>query len=137
MKHYELTYLISSELSEEEAKTFQDKVASLIQEEGGLLDEKNVILRKKLAYLIKKQTQAFLSTLTFQIEPKKLPPLEKKLKLENQILRYLILIKPPVKEMPVRRKKVPEIVPKKPTPPLKKKVELREIEKKLEEILKE
>lgn len=137
MKSYELTFLISADLAEEEAKQFQDKVTSLIQAEGGILTTRNTILRKKLAYPIKKQTQAFLAILTFQIEPIKLINLEKKLKLENQILRYLILIKPPVKEMPVRRKKVPEIVPKKPLPPSEKKVELKEIEKKLEEILKE
>lgn len=138
MKSYELTYLISANLTEEKAKQLQDKVTSLIQKERGILDEKNVILRKKLAYPIKKQTQAFLAILTFQIEPGKLANLEKKIKSENQILRYLILIKPPIKEILVRRKKVPEIVPKKPFVPLsKKKVELKEIEKKLEEILKE
>ena len=137
MKSYELTYLISADLTEEEAKQFQDKVTSLIQAEGGILAAGSTILRKKLAYPIKKQTQAFLAILTFQLEPIKLIDLEKKLKLENQMLRYLILIKPPVKEMPARRKKVPEIVPKKPFPPSEKKVELKEIEKKLEEILKE
>ncbi len=137
MKSYELTFLISTDLAEEEAKQFQDKIISLIQTEGGILTTRSIILRKKLAYLIKKQIQAFLAILTFQIEPIKLINLEKKLKLESQILRYLILIKPPVKKMPARRKRVPEIVPKEPTiSPLKKKVELKEIEKKLEEILK-
>lgn len=134
MKSYELTFLISGNLSEEEAKQFQDKVTSLIQTEGGILADRGTILKKKLAYPIKKQIQVFLAILTFQLEPIKLFPLEKKLKLENQILRYLILIKRPVKEMPVRRKKVSEIAPlieKKK----REKTELKDIEKKLEEIL--
>lgn len=134
MKSYELAFLISGNLSEEEAKQFQDKVTSLIQTEGGILADRGTILKKKLAYPIKKQIQVFLAILTFQLEPIKLFPLEKKLKLENQILRYLILIKRPVKEMPVRRKKVSEIAPlieKKK----REKTELKDIEKKLEEIL--
>ena len=36
MKFYELTYLISPDLSEEEIKVLQEKVTSLIQEEGVL-----------------------------------------------------------------------------------------------------
>ena len=84
MKSYELTFLISADLSEEEAKQFQDKVTSLIQTEGGILADRGTILKKKLAYPIKKQIQVFLAILTFQLEPIKLFPLEKKLKLENQ-----------------------------------------------------
>jgi small subunit ribosomal protein S6 len=138
MKTYELTYLISSELSEEEAKEFQGKVTSLIQAEGGVLVEQSSLLRKKLAYPIKKQTQAYLAILVFQSEPEKIANLEKKLKSENQILRYLILTKKELKVV----SKAPRIppLPKKPkvvVPEKEKKVELKEIEKKLEEILNE
>jgi hypothetical protein len=67
----------------------------------------------------------------------KLENIEKKIKAEDKILRYSVLIKPRVKEIPMRRKKLPkkvEIFPKKITKP---KAELKEIEKKLEEILEE
>jgi small subunit ribosomal protein S6 len=135
MKTYELTYLISSELSEEEAKEFQGKVISLIQAEGGVLTTRNSLLRKKLAYPIKKQTQAYLAVLNFQLNPEGLTNLEKKLKLENQILRYLILTKKPLKVV-AKAPRVPSL-PEKPKVAPKKKVELKEIEKKLEEILDE
>ena len=153
MKTYELTYLISSELSEEEAKELQTKIASLIQEKGGILVEEKALLKKKLAYSVKKQSQAFLAVIIFQLPelpkevkgeeetdslrlpeplPEKLIDLEKKLKSENRILRYLIL-----KELPLKKMKVARFLKKPEAEKIKKekKVELEEIDKKLDEIL--
>ena len=129
MKDYELAYLISSDLSKEEVKPFQDKIISFIQNEGGALIENVAPLKKILSYPIKKQTQAYLAVLNFQLNPEKLADFEKKIKAEVQILRYLILIKPKPKEVKAVPKK---FVPKKAP---ERKVELKEIEKKLEEIL--
>lgn len=147
MKIYELTYLISSELSETEAKNLQEKIASLTKEEGGILIEGGIpfLKRIKLAYPItnkttrQKQTEAYLAVLAFQSNPEKIANLEKKLKSENQIIRYLLLTKLPLKEVTRRRREVrTEIISEKPAiEPEEKKVELKEIEKKLEEILKE
>ena len=131
MKDYELAYLISPELSKEEVKLFQDKIISFIQNEEGVLIENVVPLKRVLSYPIKKQTQAYLAALDFQLNAGKLADFEKKIKAEAQILRYLILIKPKPKEVKAVPKK---FVPKKAP---EKKVELKEIEKKLEEILKE
>jgi len=124
MKHYELTFLISPELSEEEIRGFQEKIISLIQEVGGTLDEVKTPVRKKMVYL---------ATLNFHLSPEKLGSLEKGLKSENQVLRYIILTKKVPEKVP---KKVPEVVikPKKIVKP-EAKVELKEIEKKLKEIL--
>lgn len=126
MRHYELTYLISTELSEEEIKSFQEKIISLIQGAGGSLSEVLEPARKKMAYL---------ATLNFHLDPEKLGSLEKRLKSENQVLRYIILTKPRTKEVLGLSKKVPPSkFPKKIVKP-EVKVELKEIEKKLEEIL--
>jgi len=127
MRHYELTYLISPELSEEEIRGFQEKIISLIQGLGSeLLGETKTPIRKKMAYL---------ATLNFNLDPEKLGSLEKGLKSENQVLRYIILAKPRTKEVLVRGEKVPSSkLPKKIVKP-EAKVELKEIEKKLDEML--
>lgn len=133
MKHYELTYLISPNLSEKEVLSFQEKIISLIQEVGGTLDEARELMRKKMAYL---------ATLNFHLDPEKLGSLEKRMKSESQVLRYMILTKKvPKKRMSMttggrRAGWSPEIAikPKKTVKP-EAKVELKEIEKKLEEIL--
>ena len=140
MKRYELSYLIPANLSEEELKNLSQKINSFIQEEG-ILGEMNNPQKIKLSSPIKKQSQAYLIILNFDLNSDpfnlqgKLENLEKKLKSESQILRYFLMIKPPAKEISLPAKKLT------PTKPIEKfvkpkpKVELKEIEKKLEEIL--
>ncbi len=125
MKYYQLTYLISPELSIGEIKNLQEKIKLPIEKEGILEKIENPV-KKKLAYKIKKKSEAFLANLNFYLSPEKLGNLEKKLKAENNILRLLILVKG-------KPKILPEI--KKPKKIAEEKVELKEIEKKLEEIL--
>ena len=134
MKHYELTYLISSEISEEEIKSLPEKVLVLVQEADGIIENRILPLKRKLAYPINKQEDAYLTTLTFQLNPEKLAGLEKKLKAEGQILRYLLLAKKPTKEV---KRVIRKVISEKPVSAQsqEKKVELKEIEKKLEEIL--
>jgi len=106
--------------------------------------EADSLSKKVVSYLPnppvqEKKNPAFLS-LEFYSEPEKISELEKKLK--QDALRYLILARrtlrpsgPEVKKLP---KKITEIK-KKPRVIIepKPKVELKDIEKKLEEILKE
>jgi len=135
MRNYELTYLLSSDLSEDEARQFQNKISSSIQEEGGILGEGNVFLKRRLAYPVKKTVQAYLISQNFKLNQEKLVNWEKKIKTENQILRFILTIKRERRFVPPRRR----LSPVSEKTPLKvrteKKVELKEIEKKLDEIL--
>lgn len=135
MKSYELTYLISPHLSEDELKNLQEKVKLLIQKEGGVLNEIKLPVEKKLSYPIKKQEKAFLGNLSFTLEENKLENLQQQLKSEEKILRFLILNKKLELKPTKPKKKIIKITPK--IPPKEKKVELEEIDKKLEEILNE
>jgi len=140
MKNYELTYLISPELNEEEIKNISEKINSSIKENGGILDELKNPIKKRIEYSIKNKGEAFLIGLNFHIDPGKLSEIENKLKQELCIFRYIILIKKPVGliEKPRIAKITKDIkVSIKTERPREKKVELKEIEKKLEEILNE
>ena len=132
MKHYELTCLISPNLSETELKSFQEKIIVLLQEEQGILVGQNQdkVLKKNLYFSVKKMAQAYLINFNFKINPEGLQNLKKALKIEPEIIRYIILVKKLTKIIKMPEK--PVRVPKKISQP---KVELKEIEKKLEEIL--
>ncbi|MFA5355339.1 MAG: 30S ribosomal protein S6 [Candidatus Paceibacterota bacterium] len=134
MKYYELTYLITPDLPEEEARAFQAKVNSFIADEG-MLEEGNVILKKKLAYAIEKKDDAYMAVATFNALPEKIAPLEKKLKAEKNILRYLLIIKEKRQTLRIRPHMARAKAELKET--AEKKVELKEIDKKLDEILDE
>ena len=140
MRPYELNYLISPDLSEEEFNIFQEKILKWIQEEKGILGEIVKPAKKILAYPIKKMMQAYLGSISFQVNPEVLSNLEKKLKSEGKIIRYLILTKRPRKvSAGALRRTLRKFEPTsaKPEMPKKEKAELETIEQKLEEILKE
>lgn len=129
MRIYELTYLTSPDIEETTLNSIREKIISQIQENGGLLLSVNSPVKRTLFYPIKKKTEAFLVSLEFQLKPTAIEKLEKNLKAESNILRYLIL-----------SKKLPKKVAKAPLKKVKKgppKVELKDIEKKLKEILNE
>lgn len=145
MKPYDLIYLISPELSEEELRSLQEKIHGEIQKENGVLNEAKNILKKKLAYPIRKKEVVFFGFLNFSLPPEKIEILEKMLRAESQILRYFISIKKTAKFLPPRRKRTPlstRIISSKnisetPGQSKEKKVELKEFDEKLEEILKD
>jgi small subunit ribosomal protein S6 len=136
MKKYELIYLISPDLSSEEADLLSTEISSLIKENEGIPETNLPLLKKQLAYPIKKKRAAYLGSLIFQIIPLNLEKIKKQIESNSKILRYLILTKIKEKLKPVSRpvktisiiKKTKEISPQK-------KIKLEEIEKKLEEIL--
>jgi len=135
MKLYELTYLIAPELSEEEARDFSQKINSLIQNQGGILEKTEKPEKRSLGYPFKKGVKfietAFVCSLNFYLKAQKLIILEQILQKEENILRFSFF-KKRIKKTPAKNQRRKKVHKSK-----KKKVELKEIEEKIEEILKE
>jgi len=132
MKYYQLTYLVSPDLSEQEVKNFQEKLNSLLQDEGGKIGESKSPIKKDLEYPIRGKNKAYLFNLDFYFKPRDLKDLEDKLKKEFSLLRHLIIEKKLLK-IEVLKKVKSKLKPKKIKK--KKKVKLEKIEEKLDEIL--
>ena len=130
MRYYELTYIASPELSESDAKNIQQKLISSIQDKEGILDSSTNPEEIELSYLIKKRGQAYLTSLIFYFKSENIDNLKKEIKAENSILRFLLFAKKNPKKVKIS-KRSPAPVEKTE----KKKVELKDIEQKLEEIL--
>jgi ribosomal protein S6 len=148
MKVYELTYIISPEISAGEAEAKAKDIDTFLQSKEGVIIRAENPALKTLSYPIKKQSSGFFGVLEFQIEPEKLNEVKEKLEKDSKILRHIIIIKKPVKEQKERRTRKPlptrevKIAIKESSFAKKdweakpeKKVELKEIEKKLDEIL--
>ena len=136
MKNYELTCLISPDLSGEETNSLLTEINLFIQEKQGILEKSLPLSKKELSYPIKKKTTAYLASLNFQTKPEDLVELKKLIEANSKILRYLIItiIKEKFKK-PSRSIKIPIITKKRKEFIPEKKIKLEEIEKKLEEIL--
>jgi len=136
MQLYQLDYLISPEISEQDAQALGEKIKSLIEKDQGSIVKTELLSNRVLAYEVKKFTEAFLAGLSFNLEPEKLEELKKTLESEKNILRYLVFKKKLLKDKPRTKKATgisKEIKILKTEP--EQKVELKEIEKKLDEIL--
>ena len=118
VKLYELTYLSLPGLSEDEQKTLLEKVVSV----SGIQP-------------VNQHSSGFFNTLDFNCEPEKIKEIEEKLKQEPQIKRYLI-VKKIISRIRTRFPRRAEFSVKPEKKTAKSKVELQEIEKKLDEILK-
>ncbi|MFH1366817.1 MAG: 30S ribosomal protein S6 [Patescibacteria group bacterium] len=149
MKHYEILYILAPDLSEEQHAKTVALAEDLIKNEGGKIAKSEILGKKKLAYAIKKATLGSYCLFEFDLEPAKLSGLEQKFRLMTEILRFLITVKDPTKERPktvsLKPKAVeapaPRIFKKEPTKekPREKlqKVSIEELDKKLDEILKD
>jgi len=134
MRNYELTLIVSPEISEGAVNDVIGKVTTQIQEEGGIISKEEVLERRKLPSFIQKHPSGYLTLVNFSIQPEQLTGVEKTIKEEKQILRHMLLFKPvKVREIPTITTKIP--APK--TTGSEEKMDIEDIDKKLEEIFKD
>ena|SRR3989344_9250058 len=135
---YEIAYLITPSMSEEEAQNFHQTVKNEAQGMGALIDEEGRVEKRRLRHLINKNTEAYLAYFRFTFESEKISDLELKIKANKNILRHLtIKTKRHIqKTFSTRPFKTSEnlketLTPKEEIPA----ANIEEIDKKLEEIL--
>ena len=91
--HYEILFVVSNRFTEDEAKTCIAKVEKLITESDGKITLNEYWGKKKLAYPIKHEAYGYYQLFEFDLEGKELAKLDEKLKLDNEILRFIIVVK--------------------------------------------
>lgn len=143
-KEYEISYLVREEGDRQELVKLLNSYKAEILNEGK-------ISKITLAYPIKKEKSAYFGFFVFAVEPEMIKEVKEKLKLNNKVLRSLI-ITPPIEQRekrviiklgesirPAKPKKQPVFeeeqlkIKKEEAPPM---IDNELLEKKLEEILK-
>ncbi len=135
MNYYELTCLISPDISETELPEVSDKIKQIITENSGKIEEASISPKRKTVYLANGLTEKmFLFVSFFQFPEGNIEKLKKTIKEEKNIFRYLLL----------KKKKKPKLSPKKirknkedsdKKPAKEEKADLNELDKKIDEIL--
>jgi len=95
MRQYELYLVIDADVEEEEASAILEKVTQLItagyNEQNGEVIKVEARGRRRLAYPIGKTVESQDVILNFLAPTQALPEIERVLKLEEQLLRYLLV----------------------------------------------
>jgi len=93
MRIYELTIVVSSKVNEKEKTTFLEKIKNLIEKSKGKIDSFKEWGKRTLAYPIKKEKEGVYFFWEIKIDEAKIQDLDRALKLNEAVLRYLIIKK--------------------------------------------
>ena len=93
MAEYESMLLANPELDEEGVEAVKSRIEAIVAEGQGEIEKWEVWGRRKLAYSIKKQTEAIYLLLYFKAGPEVITSLKKSLKLDENFMRYMFIRK--------------------------------------------
>lgn len=152
--NYELVYILTPKFSEDEFKSKAKEILDLLKKAEAEVAKEDFWGKKELAYPIKHFEEGWYVLCEFSSEPERIKEIDKTLKLQEEIIRFLIVKKEAekaVKEEKISEKpREIEKVEKSARPagkpargkieesevvPKEKKVDLEELDKKLEKIL--
>ena len=88
---YELVFIISPKVTDEEVPDAVNRVSELINKVGGSVNETNQWGRRKLAYPIKRFTEGNYVLAQLELEPPLTRELETNLRLSAEVLRHLLI----------------------------------------------
>lgn len=94
MNKYELALVISAKLDDETRTSVLDRAKDYISRHGGTVGETQEWGKRRLAYEIEKQTEAYYYFVQFETEDSECPnELEQRMRIMDNVLRYLIVRK--------------------------------------------
>lgn len=91
MHQYELTYIVSGVLKQNETEKTVNRVTNFIEENGGDIIEIDEWGNQRLAYEIDRKRSGHYVNMYFKAPGPLVPKLERAMTIEDNILRYLTL----------------------------------------------
>ena len=93
MRNYEGVFIVNPDLAADASKGVVIQLQELVSKNGGRIDGIQEWGRKRLAYKIKKKQDGNYVVLNFQIDSAQTKKLEQQLRLNDNLLRYLLVNK--------------------------------------------
>lgn len=93
-REYEMSFLLTPDVAEDKLDFETAELKKMISESGGGAIQISSLEKKWLAYPVKKQNQAYLGIVYFNIDSGDLDKMKSVLALNTKILRFIILNKP-------------------------------------------
>jgi small subunit ribosomal protein S6 len=93
MRNYEGVFIVNPDLAPEAAKGVVTQVQEILAKNGGRVDGLQDWGKKRLAFKINKKQEGNYYLLNFQLDSKSAKKVEQTLRLNDQIMRFLIINK--------------------------------------------
>lgn len=153
--HYEILFIMPNRFTDEEAKEVFTKVGQFISSLEGKITLENYWGKKKFAYPIKHEYYGYYGLFEFDLERAAVAEINNKLRLDNNIVRFLIIKKDVKSEEQVKKdekinakiegkkakakeddvKEIKKATAKAPKKSEDKKIDLKNLDEKLEDVL--
>ncbi len=92
MNKYESVIIINPELDEAALKALQEKITGLINKDGKV-ENVTDMGKRKLAYEIKKNKEAYYMQFDFEAKPDSIKELERNYRITDEILKFIVVKK--------------------------------------------
>ena len=89
-RDYELGFIISPEVSEEETRSILDRLGQIVAQHGGQIVKINQWGRRRLAYPIERHRDGYYVFIDMILTPETVSELERTLKVSEIVLRYMV-----------------------------------------------
>src|SRR5215470_8632852 len=89
MRIYEELYILKPDISEEDADASVEMVRQIVTGSGGAVDKVDKWGVRKLAYRVKKQAEGFYVLIVFSAGPEAVKEIERRLRVSDNVLKYL------------------------------------------------
>jgi len=130
-QQYELAFHLLPSFTETEIEEKRREIEELISKSGGFVSRYGEIKKIKLAYPIKKEQFSNFGYIEFSAPKNTIETINKKIMLNDDMLRHLVIKKKEEKKILAAKPKKREILPKE----IEKPETTKELDKKIEEIL--
>jgi small subunit ribosomal protein S6 len=90
MRNYELVCIFQPELDEAAFKSALERVSGWVKDAGGSVDKVDIWGRRRLAYVIHKQTEGQYVLFNITLDPKTASGLERNIRYLEAVLRHML-----------------------------------------------
>ena len=117
MRVYEELFIVRPDAPEEEIDQLIEQLTTLIASQGGNVDKSDKWGVRKLAYRVQKRTEGFYVLLQFVAKPETVMELERRLRVTDQVLKFLtVRIDEKMKKIEKRKKAREKRAARRPAP---------------------
>lgn len=89
MRHYEQVFILKPSLTKEESSLIIENIKETVTKNGGEIISFQDVGVRKLAYKVQKNPRGYYGVLYFKIESSKISELERVLKINEDVIKYL------------------------------------------------
>ncbi len=93
MRNYEGVFIVDPDLTNDASKAVVTQIQDFITKNGGRVDGLQEWGKKRMAYRIRKKQDGLYVLLNFQLDPLHTKRFEQAIRLNDQVMRYLLVNK--------------------------------------------